>query len=77
MEKQKPMCKNNDHYANNGKDITELCSSSISPEIFVIETSKDLPGNPVVFIGIDSVTALLTKNSIHFSQSLQRILFNK
>jgi len=41
--------------------------TSISPEIFVIKTPKNLPRNPVVIIRIDSVTALFTNNSIHFS----------
>lgn len=76
MTKQKSMYKNNDSDANIVKDITVICGS-ISPEIFVMETSKDLPWNPVISIGVNVVGAFLTKNSIYLDQSLQGILFNK
>ena len=75
---QKPLYrKKNYHNANNDRYNQDLFSISVSPEIFVIETSDDLPWNPVIFTGINCVGTILTKNSIYLSQSPHSMLFNK
>jgi hypothetical protein len=48
------------------------------PEIFVIETSQNLPRNPIKIIWIDqSIRAFHTINPVYLSQPLHGIFFNK
>jgi hypothetical protein len=48
------------------------------PEIFVIETSQNLPRNPIKIIWIDqSIRAFHAINPVYLSQPLHGIFFNK
>lgn len=60
------------------KNLVQHANLKYLPEIFVIETSQNLPRNPIKIIWIDqSIRAFHAINPVYLSQPLHGIFFNK